>query len=166
MKLLEITKYDIYLDIDGVFADFAGYIKKLSGKSPEDFESKNKLWKILGDDVEAGNKPFSNFKKLSDADKLFNYVKKYNPVFLSATGKSMAEEIGKQKCEWIQKYYPNSRLILVNDATDKAKYVSNSHSILIDDRTKSIDPWIAAGGIGILHITAEDTINKLKKLGL
>ena len=37
-------------------------------------------------------------------------------------------------------------------------------SVLIDDRKKNIEAWEDNGGIGILHTSAEDTINQLKKL--
>jgi hypothetical protein len=47
----------------------------------------------------------------------------------------------------------------------KAAYAKPNH-ILIDDREKSIQPWREAGGIGILHTSAADTISQLQKLGL
>jgi hypothetical protein len=37
-------------------------------------------------------------------------------------------------------------------------------SVLIDDRQKNLDAWEKHGGIGILHTSAEDTINQLKEL--
>ena len=37
-------------------------------------------------------------------------------------------------------------------------------NVLIDDRPKNIEAWEAAGGIGILHTSAADTIDQLKKL--
>ena len=49
--------------------------------------------------------------------------------------------------------------------SDMLEY-ANEHSILIDDMQKNIDQWKAAGGIGILHTNAKDTIKKLKDLGL
>ena len=44
-------------------------------------------------------------------------------------------------------------------------YAAPNH-ILIDDRESNIDQWRAAGGIGILHTSASNTIQQLKKLGL
>jgi hypothetical protein len=38
--------------------------------------------------------------------------------------------------------------------------------ILIDDMEQTIREWRNAGGIGILHTSAADTIKELKKLGL
>ena len=48
---------------------------------------------------------------------------------------------------------------------DKHEYAAPNH-ILIDDRDKAILPWREAGGIGILHTSANDTIAQLKELGL
>ena len=36
--------------------------------------------------------------------------------------------------------------------------------VLIDDRPKNIEAWENAGGIVILHTSAADTIEQLKKL--
>ena len=63
-----------------------------------------------------------------------------------------------------KKHLPPSKLILAF-AHQKKDY-ANENSILIDDRSKNIDQWRAAGGIGILHINAASTIEKLKELGL
>jgi hypothetical protein len=38
--------------------------------------------------------------------------------------------------------------------------------ILIDDMEQTIREWKNAGGIGILHTSAANTIKELKKLGL
>ena len=37
-------------------------------------------------------------------------------------------------------------------------------NVLIDDEPKNIEAWEDAGGIGILHTSAKETINKLKEL--
>jgi hypothetical protein len=47
-------------------------------------------------------------------------------------------------------------------AAQKAKFAAPNH-ILIDDMEKNITAWEAAGGIGILHKNATDTINTLKE---
>jgi hypothetical protein len=59
---------------------------------------------------------------------------------------------------------PGTKLIL-SKAENKKDY-ARPNSILIDDNVKNIADWIGAGGIGILHTSAEDTIKQLKKLGL
>jgi hypothetical protein len=46
------------------------------------------------------------------------------------------------------------------------KFGINAFSILIDDRADTIREWDSQGGIGILHTSAANTIQQLKKLGL
>ena len=59
----------------------------------------------------------------------------------------------------------NPKINLVRKTTDKAAWAGPDR-ILIDDKKEAIEPWEAAGGIGILHTSAADTIRKLKTLGL
>ena len=68
------------------------------------------------------------------------------------------------KVEWIKKYVDPS--VVVNctfTGSQKAAYAMKKN-VLIDDRQKNIDHWVENGGIGIVHTSAENTINELKKL--
>ena len=68
------------------------------------------------------------------------------------------------KVEWIKKYVDPS--VVVNctfTGSQKAAYAMKKN-VLIDDRKKNIEAWEAAGGIGILHTSAAETIEQLKKL--
>jgi hypothetical protein len=104
---------------------------------------------------------------MPDAAVLWGYVEKYKPTILSAVG-TATKTASTEKREWVAVHmgeqYAKSA-ILVTSSKDKAQYATPD-CILIDDRRKSIDPWIEAGGIGILHTDAASTILKLKGLGL
>jgi len=64
---------------------------------------------------------------------------------------------------WLKKhgitYHPN----FVNSKIEKAKYASWS-SILIDDSVGCISPFIEAGGHGILHTNASNSIRMLDSI--
>ncbi|GAG55785.1 unnamed protein product, partial [marine sediment metagenome] len=70
-----------------------------------------------------------------------------------------------QKHAWVKEKLGNIPTLVTRKSAEKAQY-AEPNAILIDDRTKSIQPWTAAGGIGILHTSAQDSINQLKQLGL
>jgi hypothetical protein len=55
--------------------------------------------------------------------------------------------------------------LILRSAKHKKDF-AGPNNILIDDRVDNINGWIEAGGIGILHTSAEDTIKQLNKLGL
>ena len=74
-----------------------------------------------------------------------------------------AGQIEQGKTKWIEKHLtPNPTKIIYEP--NKEKYAHPS-AIIIDDRSKVIDPWIAAGGIGILHVDGrlDNTIAQLDK---
>jgi hypothetical protein len=160
-QLFETNITQLYLDLDGVFADFDAGVKLLSGRYPKEFKSSNQMWKCVKKDMEAGNKFFGNLPKMKEADILWEHVKSYNPIFLTATGHTFPGEVAIQKKEWIRKYYGPIQVITVEDGKEKAAYASPT-AILIDDRMKAIGPWRDAGGIGILHTDVGTTIRELK----
>ena len=96
---------------------------------------------------------------------LWDYIRKYNPNILSATG-TPEKENRAAKTKWVKSNLPgHKKIILVKESVMKAQY-AKPHHILIDDRLKSIGPWTKAGGISIRHKSAANTIAELKKLGL
>lgn len=50
-------------------------------------------------------------------------------------------------------------------ARDKYKYCV-SDAILIDDREGTRDSWEGAGGVFVLHVSLEDTLQQLRDLGV
>jgi len=82
---------------------------------------------------------------------------------LTAVPKYGRVPMAKQhKKEWIKKYFPEllSNFNIGPWAEDKYKHCQYG-DILIDDQKRNIDQWNAAGGFGILHTSAENTIKEL-----
>jgi len=164
------SEYKIYCDMDGVLADFVKGMYKLiqnydDTKYLQDPRYRNIMWQAVADYSKNGGKLWAELDLMPDAMVLWNYISKYdNTEILTASGdpKYGAPD---QKREWVKRYFNGVKVNIVRKSSDKAQYAAPNH-ILIDDMSKSIDPWVAAGGIGILHRSAADTISKLKELGL
>ena len=174
MKLDEIAKekYELFLDIDGVFADFEKGVEKLTGQPHEetkydtDPKYKKAMWAAVNKYREEGGELWYELELLPDAMELWDYAKKYNPTFLTATGVTARAKTMEEKGRWLdEKFGKDIPRIMVPSAGDKHKHAKKNR-ILIDDKKKALDPWIKAGGIGILHTSASDTIKQLKDLGL
>lgn len=166
---IEIT--EINVDLDGVLVDFERTALDIAGIRPDDDPANKHLrrdfWKKIAIHVKKGGKFFEVMHPMADAFELWDYIKHRNPVICSATG---GHTVGAadEKRNWVRKHLGHevaNSARLVRDAANKAQY-AHPGAILIDDRRKAIDPWIAAGGIGILHKNAADTIRQLKELGL
>ena len=177
MKTIELlyeatSQHQLFVDLDGVLVDFEKHAREVFNNCPTSWEQnkgKGKFWKDVTRSCKEGNPFFLAMDPMHDAFQLWNYIKKYNPRILSATGSLHVVPNAKyEKREWVRKHLGDTTAgtaVLVQSAVDKAQYAA-PHHILIDDRDKAIDPWIAAGGIGILHTSANTTIKRLKELGL
>jgi cytidyltransferase-like protein len=155
------NEYKIYCDMDGVIVDFEDGYKRLTGKDIKGNHIKGDgdFWQPITD---AGVKFWAGLKWMSDGKELWSYIKPYNPEILSAPSREESSKIGKHV--WIKNNIPGIKLIL--RSANRKQELAESNAILIDDRKDNIEQWINAGGIGILHTSADDTITQLKKLGL
>ena len=157
----------IYVDMDGVIADFNTAFKKLNvdNLTPDEFiktYSKNKFWNLLD---KHADEFWINIPPMSDANVLMDFI--YNNFIdihiLTASTRHPSSKIGKRM--WIRRHFPFIRednIIVVEEKKLKQKYAT-PNSILVDDNTQNISDWNNAGGIGILHKSANDTIKQLQQ---
>jgi len=148
--------YDIYVDMDGVLVGFeTGYnaISDVPFKKAKDGDM-TVFWKPVND---AGYEWWANLPWTNDGKELWEYVKKYNPTILTAP--SRGDECPKGKKIWVKRELGEDIPIILEK--DKYKY-SGKNKILIDDTEEKINAWVDKGGIGILHTSTKDTIEKLK----
>jgi hypothetical protein len=157
----EETEYTIYCDMDSVLVDFDRGYQELTGMTTQQADAKGveTFWDPIS---KAGAKFWITLDWMPDGKQLWDYIKKYNPILLSAPSREESSKLGKRV--WVKRELPGVKLIL-KYASQKQEYASPT-SILIDDRQKNIDQWKAAGGIGILHTNTANTIKQLKQLGL
>ena len=162
-ELNEQQSYKIFSDMDGVLTDFDTRFKNYSdGIAPSDYEKqygKEKFWELADG---PGVAFWVGMPWMEDGKKYWNYIKDYDVELLSSPSRSQTSRLGKRL--WVRNNIPGVKLTLAQ-ARNKQNYAEPNH-ILIDDRESNIDQWKAQGGIGILHTSADDTINQLKKLGL
>jgi hypothetical protein len=167
---LQPHDYKIMVDMDGVLMDFVKGVNRLLDKeySDEKYNSnpkyKKEMWDAVNEYSEKGGELWFELDLMSDAKELWEYVKKYEPEILTSCGGDAGAR--KQKPRSIEKHFGKGiKVNIVERSPLKGDYAT-PNSILIDDNKKSIEPWKAAGGIGILHTSAANTIKELKKLGL
>lgn len=159
--------FDVYLDSDGVLADFSAYCLKHYGKLPEGLTEKGekaKFWSWVTHHNNTVEPFFRSLPKMADADALVEFCRNnFRSVkVLTARGNTPTDG-EEQKIGWYEEHFPGLECIVVRKSPDKAEY-AHERSILIDDRNKSIDPWVEAGGIGVLHTSAKSTILTLKQI--
>lgn len=160
MPEVKITK--IYLDMDGVIADFNKRYKERYKMEPREAEKSKEFDKFF--DQFIADREFATLNLMPDAMLLINFLRslKVPTEILSSTASEKRDgAIRPQKLEWLKTNQIEFHPILVPGKRHKKDY-SNANSVLIDDTSVNIDQWRREGGIGILHSDALTTINILK----
>ena len=137
----------------------------LSG--PEDPERDDEMWKRIKEEEHF----YYKLDFMPGAKELFDAVYKiYGNRCEILTGipkeKRGIKNASEDKENWIHDYlYPEIKVNRVL-REQKPKYCLGKDCILIDDMEKNIKEWNEIGGTGIQNISAEDTLRKLKELGI
>ena len=160
----------VYIDMDGVLADFFGGVEKLYGVGHwKELSKDNKLDlkqevinRITGTDF------FATLPEFPGADQLITMVKKFTGSSFSILTSPLRgdhEVSSKYKKLWIEQHIENPAQTIITGrkesyATDKA---SGTPNILIDDRPVNIERWQGAGGYGILYQANRDPLSKVQQ---
>jgi hypothetical protein len=167
---MEDVKPIVYLDMDGVLADFFGGVEFLYGVEhwKELTNDKTKDLKKQVIDRITGTDFFAVLPKFPTADALIDMVKKFTGGKFSINTSPLRgdhENSAKYKKVWISNNIEQPDDIIVTGrkesyAKDKGTGTPN---ILIDDRPINIQKWQAAGGYGILYQANRDQLTKVQK---
>ncbi|MBJ33167.1 MAG: hypothetical protein CMC89_00410 [Flavobacteriaceae bacterium] len=156
---------EIYVDMDGVLADFFGAWKKLVGKDWREIKDLDSALQKIRDKDDF----WLNIPVTPNAMNLLSLVKQlkgsYNILSAPLPNDPNSEPHKKQ---WIEKNlsaFPPSKVIITSNKSVHATQPDGTANILIDDFGKNIAKWEAAGGVGFKHKDHkfERTVKNLKQ---
>lgn len=161
---LGTSDYEVAVDMDGVIAGFEEKVREIFGKPMADIPTRQ-LWSGISRYDKEVEPFFETLPMMSDAKELINFVdQNFRKWYILTASGYIPKNVDEQKRRWVAKAIsPRVDVVVVRKSPEKANY-AHPKAILVDDRRKSIDPWIAAGGIGVLHTSAADSIAQLKKI--
>jgi 5'(3')-deoxyribonucleotidase len=146
----------LFLDADGVLADFDLAARQLLGMSPKEYIAeygRGAFWKRL---AKAKNF-YGALPEMPDARLLFDAVKHLKPTIL--TGLPLGRWAAPQKVEWAAEHFPGVPIITCM-AADKHKHM-HTGDVLVDDREKHRKAYEAAGVVFVHHRNAKDSLVQL-----
>lgn len=174
----KVKQVRIFCDLDGVLVDFNRGFKRIEANKdellPTEYEEKygiEKMWELVDSE---GDSFWANLKWMKDGRELWDYLSQFDPIILSSPSRSKHSVTGKMK--WInrnlglsqskpttssKKWDPESRIIL---SSRKYKFANSKDDILVDDTKSKIKDWTDAGGTGVLHNDATDTIRVMEEI--
>ena len=154
----------VYLDMDGVIADFFDGFAKAFGKDH---------WKMIDDKEKSivklqGTDFFNTLELFPTSEALVNFVKDTGDWGIcSSPLRGDRDNSAYWKRVWLTRHGympPIEKLIFTGQkeryATERFSGVPN---ILVDDKPDNISRWISKGGIGILYQANECTLEYVKQ---
>lgn len=183
MRIFEVennkdeTMPHLYLDMDGVQADFFGAWSNRSGvdhwKAIKDKEAEiEQLAHSTGDEV---YNFFYELQPLKGGMEVIAWLRKHNIPYtvLSAPLRGPYKDASVQaKKDWLDKYHPgSSRSAIFTSEKYRHAMDGGRPNVLVDDFGKYLSAWDKAGGIAVKHEdeaedpeTGKHTIQKLEKI--
>ena len=138
----------VYLDLDGVMADFDQHFKDTFGVFPQALSDKV-LWQKIG----SYDTFFFDLPLMPGAIELFEFLTdSFDVTILTACPKSNYYKTALQKKAWVREHLCDKVAVLpVMGGKNKALFMHEEGDLLIDDMEKNCAPWQDLGGKAIVH---------------
>ncbi|HYG48014.1 MAG TPA: hypothetical protein VD846_08735 [Allosphingosinicella sp.] len=147
----------LYLDCDGVLADFEKGAAAALGMHPRAYEKRFGIGRFWAKLAKAPDFYFG-LPLLDGATDLFEAVRHLDPIIL--TGLPQGNWAADQKVRWAARHFPGTRIITTR-ARDKRDHAREG-DVLVDDQLRHAHLWEEAGGVFIHHRNVADTLERLK----
>jgi hypothetical protein len=146
----------LYLDCDGVLADFDAGAAAILGMPPKDFQERHgagRFWAKLAKAPDF----YGTLPLMPGAMILFDAVRHLHPVIL--TGLPRGNWAAAQKVRWAARHFPGTKILTVM-AVDKRNHCQ-AGDVLVDDQLKHAHLWEGAGGVFVHHQDVGATLARL-----
>ena len=149
----------LFLDADGVLADFDAGAMALLGMTPAQFEARHgrrDFWRRIA----AAPNFYGSLSEMPDARRLFDALEHLKPTIL--TGLPLGNWAAPQKVKWASEHFPGVPIITCM-ARDKHLHMQPG-DVLVDDRENHRAAYEKEGVVFIHHVSAEDSLRQLAKI--
>lgn len=150
----------VFVDLDGVVADFDGYYESCFGVRPDRNQADpDGLW----ENITGHGSFYRSLPKLPDADVLVDGIRQrgYEVVFLTGIPYSVPMAT-TDKQDWVMSNFGPNQTTICCRSRDKHRWGTRG-DILIDDWEKYRSLWEGMGGVFILHRSAATSLAELDR---
>ena len=155
--------YRLFLDLDGVLADFDAGVMAVTGNRPSDLGDR-RMWPILAKTPGF----YEHLPWMADGKDLWEFSRTHRPVIV--TGIPLGRWAEPQKRAWCARELGPDVPVVCCLSREKGRHAAEflepgEVMVLVDDRLKVQVAWEDAGGKFLLHTSAAGSIAALKELG-
>ncbi len=164
----------IYFDMDSVLADFVRGVREICGVEPLD-QNSNHRDQSKDDDmwvrIRGAEHFYDKLELMPGAKEMFDAVYgRYGDKCEILTGipkpKRGIVTAGEDKIKWVRRLLSPEIKVNIVLREEKPQFCNGEGCVLIDDMEKNIREWEEMGGTGIVNVSAAETMEKLKEIGI
>jgi 5'(3')-deoxyribonucleotidase len=151
----------IFLDCDGVLADFNSFFFQIFNQDPRVAElslGTAEFWRR----IKNHGSFYRDLPLIPDALELYHGVRHLDPIILTGCPEGGWAE--SQKVEWANEHFPGVKMITCR-SREKRRHMKPG-DVLIDDYIAYQDLWEEAGGDFIPHTSARDSLDRLAAMSI
>lgn len=158
------VEWRLFLDLDGVLADFDRRIEEITGAAPQDLEI-GAMWSAAA----STEGFFDSLPWMPDGRLLWEATRHLTPTIL--TGLPRGRWAAPQKRRWCARELGPEVPVVTCMTWEKPQRAQDmllpgQRALLVDDRARTQAPWEEAGGVFVLHQDAASSIEALRALGV
>ncbi len=156
------TTVKLFLDLDGVLADFDRGVIELTGSRPEELP-KREMWRQIA----SADGFYDRLPWTPDGPRLWRFVHSLQPSIL--TGLPRGDWAEPQKRSWCRRELGPQVPVYAWMTREKPLVAQlncapEETPVLVDDRSTIADAWRKIGGIFIHHTSAASTTEQLEQI--
>jgi 5'(3')-deoxyribonucleotidase len=154
MMIGDEMKKKIYIDMDGVVADFDKFVSNLLGRKIG--WGVSDLTSAEWSKVAAVPNFYNQLDLIEDSEVMvaaaLSFSTRFDVEFLTALPRESTMPTARaDKTDWLAEHFPGVPINFGPFSRDKQKWFKTPGDILIDDKPSNVAEWVTAGGIAIHH---------------
>lgn len=150
-------KRTVYLDLDGVMADFEQHYENLFSHRHNSVGD-GIMWK----NIHSREDWWHTMPRMPTFEYLWDNIKQYNPIILTGCPPQNYDRAVAGKIKWCLQHFGEDVPVITCRSKDKPLHMKNEGDILIDDLDKNCIKWNDAGGIAVKF--SPDNIEEVIKI--
>jgi hypothetical protein len=148
----------LFIDLDGVLADFDGFYETSFGIKPDrDAPEPPNFWQH----IDGHGRFFRDMPPMPDALDLWRGANELHREPIILTGLPLMASAEPQKREWVAEHIGSEARVICCRSKDKRNH-ARSGDVLVDDWKKYRHLWEEMGGVFVLHTSAATTLAALE----
>lgn len=140
-----MTRPTLFLDLDGVLADFDSHAVQVLGLEPAATHPKD-FWAAVG----RARDFWENIPPFAYLEEFWTALADYRPIILTGLPATKRDAAERAKRAWVARHLGPDVPVICCWTREKPLHMRAPGDILVDDRPSNINEWNAAGGVGFV----------------